>query len=367
MAEKDKLTERLNELQEEYAKTKDNKATNKAVGALRHKMAEIRKLMSASKNIKGAGFFVKKSGDATVALVGFPSVGKSSLINVLTNTNSKTAAYAFTTTTIVPGTMIQHEAHIQVFDMPGLIEGAHLGAGGGRAVISAMRVSDLIVFVIDANTTDHLGMLLSELKALNVHINEHKPSIKILEAGSNKNTEIELNRSGIDDAYIYEILSSLGVFGAKVKIEEKVSIEDLISIIAGNSHYMKAIVAMNKIDTIKDYERTAKSLSEKYKIEVIPVSATRGINIDALRGSIYRNLDIITVYLKQKSESDRPLPIVLQRNSTVMDAARKLHTELADELKSAYVSGPSSKFGRQRVGALHILKDGDTITFIKVK
>ena len=367
MAEKDKLTERLSELQEEYSKTKDNKATNKAVGALRHKMAEIRKLMSASKKIKGAGFFVKKTGDATVALVGFPSVGKSSLINALTNVKSKTAAYAFKTTTIIPGTMLHHEAHIQVFDMPGLIEGAHLGAGGGRAVIGAMRVSDLIVFVIDVNNTDHLGILLNELKALNVHINEHKPSVKIIESGSSKSAEIELNRSGIDDAYVSEILSSLGVFGAKVKIEDPVGIDDLISIIAGNSHYMKAIVAMNKIDTNSDYERAAKNLSEKYRIEVIPVSATRNTNISVLSDSIYRNLDIMTVYLKQKYETDPPLPIILRRNSTVMDAARKLHTELADELKSAYVTGPSSKFGRQRVGSLHVLKDGDTITLIKVK
>ncbi len=367
MVEKEGLEKRLEELKEEYSKTKDNKATNKAVGALRHKMAEIKKIISSSRNVKGAGFFVKKSGDATVALVGFPSVGKSSIINVLTNTKSKTAVYAFTTTTIIPGTMVHRDAHIQVFDMPGIIEGAHLGLGGGRAVIGAMRVSDLVVFVIDVNNIDHLGILLGELKALGVRINERRPNLRIIENNANRGIEIEVNKSGIDDAYLTEVLSSLGIYGAKVKIDERVGIDDIIAIVTGNAHYMKAIVVLNKIDTNKDYERIAKKLSEMYKIEVVPVSATLKRNIDALKDSIYRNLDIMTVYLKPRTESEQKTPIILHRNSKVIDAAKKLHTELADELKSAYVTGPSSKFGKQRVGAEHVLKDGDVITFIKVK
>jgi uncharacterized protein len=367
MVDKEGLEKRLEELKEEYSKTKDNKATNKAVGALRHKMAEIKKVISTSRNAKGAGFFVKKSGDATVALVGFPSVGKSSLINVLTNTKSKIGAYDFTTTTIIPGTMVYHEAHIQVFDMPGIIEGAHIGLGGGKSVIGAMRVSDLVVFVIDVNNINHLGILLGELKALGVRINERRPKLRIIETGLNKNIEFEVNKSGIDDAYLREVLSSLGMYGAKVKIEERVGIDDIIAIVTGNAHYMKAIVVLNKIDTNKDYERVAKKLSELYKIEVIPVSATQNRNIDALKDCIYRNLDIITVYLKPRTEDEQKMPVILRRNSKVIDAAKKLHTELADELKSAIVTGPSSKFGKQRVGSEHVLKDGDVITFIKIK
>jgi ribosome-interacting GTPase 1 len=363
----DVLEQRLQELRDEYSKTKYNKATNKPLGILRHKIAEIRKLMATSRSVKGTGFFVRKSGDATVALLGFPSVGKSSIINVLTNTKSKTALYAFTTTTIIPGTMLHNDAHIQIFDMPGVIEGAHLGLGGGRAVIGAMKVSDLVVFVIDVNNTGQLSILLSELKALGVHINERRPNVRIIEQ-VNRGVEIEMNRSGIDDRYLLEILSSLGVFSAKVKIEDPVNADDLISIVAGSAYYMRAIVALNKVDTNKDYDRIAKRLSETHSgIEVVPISATQSLNIAALKESIYRNLDIMTVYLKRRDEQEQAMPVILRRNSRVVDAARKLHTEIADELKTAYVTGPSSRFGRQRVGALHVLKDGDTITFIKEK
>ncbi|MCL5115512.1 MAG: 50S ribosome-binding GTPase, partial [Candidatus Marsarchaeota archaeon] len=141
----EKLDSRLEELNEEYSKTKYNKATNLHLGILRAKIAKVkREIVTAKKRRHGKGFFVKKTGDATVALAGFPSTGKSSLINVMSNTKSKTAQYAFTTLTIVPGVMLYRDAHIQIFDMPGIIEGAHLGVGGGREVISAMRTADQI-------------------------------------------------------------------------------------------------------------------------------------------------------------------------------------------------------------------------------
>ena len=76
MADKQAMQERLEELKDEYAKTKDNKATNKYVGLLRAKMAKLRKALAERKSKKGTGFSIKKSGDATVVLVGFPNAGK---------------------------------------------------------------------------------------------------------------------------------------------------------------------------------------------------------------------------------------------------------------------------------------------------
>jgi uncharacterized protein len=365
MADTSSLENKLEELTEEYSKTKYNKVTNKHLGILRKKISNIKKdIVEAGKGMKGKGFFVKKTGDATVALMGFPSTGKSSLINALTNTRSKTARYEFTTTTVVPGIMFYKDAHIQVFDMPGLIENAHLGLGGGRSVVAAMKVADLIVFVIDVDRIEHLTILLDELKALNVMINKPRPKVYIKESTANIGLLVEGNRSKISEAEIKTVISSFGIVNARIRIDEQLSIEELIGLTSGKVHYMRAIVALNKVDMRNDYEKVAKSIREKFNIQVIPISAIEKFNIAELKDSIYNNLGIITVYLKPKEE-DLAKPLILKAQSTVGVAAAKVHTEILDNLKCAYITGPSAKFSKQRVGAEHVLKSGDMITFIK--
>ena len=88
----------------------------------------------------GTGFDVSKSGDARIALVGFPSVGKSTFLSKVTKTKSEVAAYSFTTLTAIPGVLEYGGAEIQVLDLPGIIEGAAEGKGRGRQVISAAKV-----------------------------------------------------------------------------------------------------------------------------------------------------------------------------------------------------------------------------------
>lgn len=96
----------------------------------------------------GAGFDVSKSGDARIALVGFPSVGKSTFLSKITKTKSEVAAYSFTTLTAIPGVLEYGGAEIQVLDLPGIIEGASEGKGRGRQVISAAKVYVLFIMII---------------------------------------------------------------------------------------------------------------------------------------------------------------------------------------------------------------------------
>ena len=94
----------------------------------------------------GAGFDVSKSGDARVALVGFPSVGKSTFLSKITKTKSEVAAYSFTTLTAIPGVLEYGGAEIQILDLPGIIEGAAEGKGRGRQVISAAKVRRRLLY-----------------------------------------------------------------------------------------------------------------------------------------------------------------------------------------------------------------------------
>lgn len=124
----------------------------------------------------GSGFDVSKSGDARIALVGFPSVGKSTFLSKVTKTRSEVASYAFTTLTAIPGVLEYGGAEIQLLDLPGIIEGASEGKGRGRQVISAAKTSDLILMVLDATKkAEQRALLEAELEAVGIRLNREPP------------------------------------------------------------------------------------------------------------------------------------------------------------------------------------------------
>ena len=120
------LDEKIKKIEDELKITPSNKATQGHRGLLKAKIAKLRGdvITRSSQKKDGHGYSVKKSGDATVVLLGYPSVGKSTLINMLTNVESPVAMYEFTTLDAIPGIMKYEDASIQVVDIPGIIEGA---------------------------------------------------------------------------------------------------------------------------------------------------------------------------------------------------------------------------------------------------
>jgi ribosome-interacting GTPase 1 len=102
---------------------------------MKARLAKLRTMQeeaNSKKGVKGEGFDVEKNGHARIVMIGFPSVGKSSLLNQLCGTQSEAAAYEFTTLTCIPGVLYINEAKMQLLDLPGIIEGAAEGKGKGR-------------------------------------------------------------------------------------------------------------------------------------------------------------------------------------------------------------------------------------------
>ena len=109
---------------------------------------------------------MRSSGDARTCLIGFPSVGKSTLLSKLTKTKSVAAAYEFTTLTVIPGKIEYNGASIQLLDTPGIIEDASKGVGRGRQVISVTRQSDLVIMMLDAQKGAYQRQKLTEVRHL---------------------------------------------------------------------------------------------------------------------------------------------------------------------------------------------------------
>jgi len=121
----------------------------------------------------GKGFDVSKSGDARVGLIGFPSVGKSTLLTKLTGVYSEIAAYEFTTLTCIPGIIRYKGAKIQLLDLPGIIEGAKDGKGRGKEVIGVARTCSLILIVLDAlRPLTHKMIIERELEGFGIRLNK---------------------------------------------------------------------------------------------------------------------------------------------------------------------------------------------------
>lgn len=149
-----------------------------------------------------------------VLIVGFPSVGKSTLLTTLTGTRSEAAAYEFTTLTCIPGTMKYKGARIQVLDLPGIIEGAAEGKGRGRQVISTARTCNMILIVLDAaKPLTHKKIIENELFSFGIRINQSPPNVKIMkkEAGGIGYQEMVPQTKGLNQEVVRVVLKEYKV------------------------------------------------------------------------------------------------------------------------------------------------------------
>ena len=145
------ITQKILEIEAEMARTQKNKATEGHLGLLKAKLAKLRReqveSVMRSGGSKGEGFDVIKSGDARIGLIGFPSVGKSTLLCKLTDTFSEIQEREFTTLTCIPGVIKYRGSKLQLLDLPGIIEGAKDGKGKGRQVIGVARTCNFYCFL----------------------------------------------------------------------------------------------------------------------------------------------------------------------------------------------------------------------------
>ena len=364
------IPEKIKAIQDEMAKTQINKATEHHLGLLRAKIAKLKREQEESKSKKGAktdGFDVKRFGDATVVFIGLPSVGKSTLLNRLTGAKSTVGAFQFTTLTVVPGMMEYKGARIQVLDLPGIIKGASSGKGLGKRILAVARNADLVLLILDVFQPYHEDVLVNELGNIGIRLNQQPPDIvleKTHTGGIAVAQQVKLTK--MSEKLLKDILHVYGITSARVVIREDITSEQLTDFISGNKTYARSITVINKIDLVD--KKFLKELKTKIKSEFIEVSADSNTNVDLLKEKIYEKLRFIRIYMRPKGgETDYKEPLITREESTIEDICNKLHRNMRKEFRYAMVWGSSVKFGGQRVGLNHVLKDEDVLTIIKTK
>ncbi|MBW2982098.1 50S ribosome-binding GTPase [Candidatus Woesearchaeota archaeon] len=352
LTERKKLSanERIRELEEEISKTKYNKRTQHAIGLMKAKLAMLKeRALQRSSAGKARGddrFTVRKTGDGTVVLLGFPSVGKSTLLNKLTKAKSDVGTYAFTTLSAVPGMMEYKFAKIQIIDVPGIVSGAASGRGRGKEVLGIIRNADLIMILVDAIYPEHYNAILKEIYETGVRINQKKPDVRITKkprGGIGIGATIKLTK--IDKKTVTEIAREMKIANADILIRTDINADELIDIIEGNKKYTKALTIITKIDLVD--ETKLNEIKKKIKPDVV-VSAEKEIGIEELREKIYERMGFIRIFLKEVNKpADMEEPLIMFKGCTIKDVCEKLHRDFVDKFKFARVWGKSAKFDGQ--------------------
>lgn len=357
--------ERITEIEEEIRKTPYHKGTEHHIGKLKARIAKLRE-EEFQKSIRGGsggggGYAVAKTGDASVVFVGPPSVGKSTLLNKLTNAQSKVAAYDFTTLDVIPGMMDYKGAKIQIFDVPGIVEGAAKGKGRGKQVLSVARTANLIVIMVDVKTTHFIEKIKQELYQNGVRLDEKPPNVSIikqLSGGIKVNSTVNLFLS-------HDTIKSLaGEFhlpNAEITIKENVTMDRLIDSFMANRVYLPYLVVVNKIDLglPKDLEKILPSGTES-----VLISSQIGENLELLKENIWGKLNFIRIYLKNGDIIDYDSPFIAQKNWTLKDLLDHISICNKDTFTEAKIYGAGAKFPGQEVSLTFVPQDETVVQFI---
>ncbi|PSH01835.1 MAG: GTP-binding protein, partial [Nanohaloarchaea archaeon QH_8_44_6] len=287
---------------------------------------------------------------------GFPSVGKSTLLNKLTNADSETGSYEFTTLDVEPGMLKYKGANIQILDVPGLIGGAADGRGGGQQVLSVVRSADLILFMLDPEEMRE-EEIKQEVYNVGIRTNSAPPDMKVEKKGKGGikiSSTVDLD---IEEDTLRQMMKQRGYTNAGLTIREKIDLDRFIDGLMSNRKYLPAITTVNKADMLdKDRRR---EYEQRYDLLI---SAEKGNNLEELKEMIFDRLGLVRIYMKEKGEKpDKNDPLILKEGNTVGDALEELPGDMKERFKKAKVTGPSSKFPSQKVGKDHELMDEDIL------
>ncbi|MFN2213369.1 MAG: GTPase [Anaerolineales bacterium] len=273
---------------------------------------QISKLKTTSRTQKGgsvhvSAFRIDREGPGQVVVLGPTNVGKSALVEKLTNAAPEVSSNPYTTWKPTPGMMQVDNVQIQLIDTPPL-DREYLEP----ELVDLVRRADLVLIMLDLQThpdqqLESTFKILTENRIFPAHMRE--------------------NYSG--DEYVW---------------------------------FVPVIVLTNKCDD-ESLDEICQVFRELLKDEwpILSISALTGRNLDQLKQAVFDSLNILRVYSKPPGEEpDFSKPVVMKKGATLEDFTKEIHKDFHEKLKFAKVWG-STMFDGQMVQRDYVLQDGDVV------
>lgn len=300
--------EKIAALEEMLRVIPKHKGTEHLQADLRSRLSKLRQEPKKKATSKGLSHKIPKEGAGQVTLVGAPNSGKSTLVATLTHAKPEVAPYPLTTLKATPGMMSFQDIGFQLIDLPPLCH-EHVEPW----VYDLIRASDLVWLVLSVQRPIQGLELVEEILG--------SKAVGLVPPGSEGPEE---PRPGWSYKRTVLVVTGMDLPGAEGDLE---ALEELVDL---------------------PWPRVA-------------VSGTTGANLESLGKVTYDAMDIIRVYSKEpRKEPDLSRPFTLPRGSTVLDLAKAIHKEIAEEIKFARVWGASA-FDGQSVHGHHGLQEGDVV------
>ena len=162
---------------------------------------------------------------------------------------------------------------------------------------------------------------------------------------------------------IEELLKSYGIYDAMVKIQGEATADDVEDAIFEGTVYRPTILIANKTDypnAKQKIEQLKKFIGDEIKI--LPTSCKTKNGLEKLGSEIFGILDIIRIYTKEPNKrSPSKKPFTTKVDSTILDLAKKIHSDFYKQFSYAKIWAKRLRFSPQKVGGNFILEDGDIV------
>ena len=365
------VPEKIKLMREFISLVPKHKGTSTLLANVRRRIAILERELERKKTRRKGGyggFSVPKEGAGQIIILGPTNVGRSSLLVSLTSAKAEVSPVYFATRKPIIGMLPYHDIQFQLVEAPALVEGAAEGKMDGPQILGLARNADGLILMVDlsADPVEEFRMLRSELERAGIMIEKPEGEVEIIRRGTGVGLQIigggTLVGCTLED--VRRLLANYRINSALIRIRGKVTLETLEESLFSSLVYKPTVLVANKLDASGAKENLI-LLRESMKdvvIPVLPVSCKNNDGLEKLGDYIFKMLRIIRVYPKEPGEKKpSSKPLVIDEGATVIEAARKLHSKLYKEFRYARIWGPSAKYPGQRVGATHVLKDGDVI------